>query len=63
MRTLNHVRICLVITTNILSPILLVTKILQAGNIVEQRLCGWVDIYTSLLLACRVSSYTKDTRI
>ena len=29
---------------------------------VEQRVCGWLGVYVSLLVVCRVPSYTKDAR-
>ena len=36
--------------------------IFQAGQIVDQRFCGWVGVYISLLLGCRVPFYTKGIR-
>ena len=32
---------------------------LQAGQIVDQRFCGWVGTYHSLLVTCRVHKDTK----
>lgn len=32
------------------------------SKIVATKICGWDDIYIFLLVACRVSSYTKDIR-
>lgn len=37
--------------------------IFPAGYIVNQSFSGWVVIYVSLLLVCRVCSLTKDTRM
>jgi hypothetical protein len=37
--------------------------ILHAGWIVVQRFCGWVGVHVSLLVVCRVSHCTEETRV
>ena len=37
--------------------------ILHARWIVVQRFCGWVGVHVSLLVVCRVSHCTEETRV